>query len=721
MMLLSRILFVLPFAVPMAQETEPRFPPAAPAEVGMDAGQLEELAGFVRGLTESGEIVGAELLVIRNDKTVLQRAFGWKDREEQVAMEPNTIFCVRSMTKPVVGTAIEMLVDAKQLALADKVSKYLPSFDNERSRDITVEMLLHHKGGLPLSSLLDQDLSELTSIREVADETGQRGPEHPPGKRFSYSDDGADTLGALVEVVSGDTFDAFVQHRILDPLGMHESLPIVGLDRPERARIASNYAGAPGSWTRYWSPKDPPLFPVLLASQALYASPRDYARFLALWKDKGLSDGKRVLSMKAIRRGLAPGVETGMPTGFGGLSVEYGDMWQLWVDRAQHDKPRVVAFGHGGSDGTFAWCFPELDLMVLYFTQSRGTLSGLAFEEALQEHVLDALLKSERAPNAKYTDAELDALGGEYWNTENQQLLELSRRKDELRAEFPGRGNIELAPTPERDRFVIALSPKEAFVIERDEAGQVRSITVQSQDPSGGDVAVLFEPLVAEQGLPSVDELETLRKRTCDWDKLAALGTCRLSGTVTMPARKMSGTYTNLASGTRRFRSEIDLGDMQIRVACDGERAWTFNTRTGLQEVTDVMLAQARLDQPFRRIASLREFFPKLRVLKALDFQGRRTYLLRGEPAGAGPRSLYVDAETGRLVAEAFVPLIPNLGELGIWIDYDDWRAVEGIELPFRVSLEYASPLLGTTVSVLEKLETNVDAPESSFRLDEGK
>src|SRR6185503_7792990 len=190
-----------------------------------------------------------------------------------------------------------------------------------------------------------------------------------------------------------------------------------------------------------------------------------------------------------------------------------------YVDRTNKDKPEVVAFGHGGSDGTFAYCFPAIDLMAFYFTQSRGTLSGVAFETALQEHLVDPLLKSERAPLVTYTEQEIDGVAGEYWNTEHEKLCELSRRGKQLRAEFPGQGNVELRPTQTRDRFVIAVSPSEVFDIERDESGKMRGLTVHSHPPGEAAVDVRFEPLVAEAGLPSIDEIEALRKHAVDWEK----------------------------------------------------------------------------------------------------------------------------------------------------------------------------------------------------------
>src|SRR4029450_7326514 len=99
---------------------------------------------------------------------------------------------VRSMTKPVVGTAILMLADEGKLSLTDPASKYLPAFANDRSRAITVEQLLTHTAGFPLT-LINQPLSAYRGQRAVADQAGQIGPSGPPGS-FRYSDCDSEAL-----------------------------------------------------------------------------------------------------------------------------------------------------------------------------------------------------------------------------------------------------------------------------------------------------------------------------------------------------------------------------------------------------------------------------------------------------------------------------------------------------------------------------------------------
>ena len=140
-------LALLAVAAP-AQEpvtAEAPFPASTAIAEGVSPEALAGLGELVQSLVDEEEIVGAELLVIKNGHSILHEAYGWNNREEEVPMEVGSVFCVRSMTKPFIGTAILMLIDDNELELDDRVSKYLPAFDVDGKREITVEQLLQHK------------------------------------------------------------------------------------------------------------------------------------------------------------------------------------------------------------------------------------------------------------------------------------------------------------------------------------------------------------------------------------------------------------------------------------------------------------------------------------------------------------------------------------------------------------------------------------------------
>jgi len=695
-------------SAPAQQQGLPAFSEVAPETVGVPAQGLEALAGVVQGWVDADEIVGAELLVIKNDQRVLHRAFGWKHREEKVALERDSIFCVRSMTKPVAGTAVQLLIDGHKLDLADRASKYLAAFDNDRAREITVGQLLQHQGGLALSSLLDARLSSLTSLGDVAKLVGERGPEFPLGE-YRYSDDGVDTLGAIVEAITKKRLDEFLAERLCVPLGMRDTLGVVSDGHALRSRVVSNYSGTKGAWVRYWSPTQAPIFPVLLASQGLYTTPLDYARFLHLWKERGRVGGERLLSTRAVQRALEPGVATRFPTTFEGLEVHYGQLMMLWIDPKRLASDQLVAFGHGGSDGTHAWVWPELDLMVLYFTQSRGNTTGIAIEALLQKHLIDPLIGTLRAPPITYTDAELDALAGLYWDDDSGLFRTIARKGGGLALEFLGQAELELTPTSTRDRWTVRLVSGHLDA-ERSESGAIKGLVLATARETER-----WPRWTPAADLPPLADVHALRQRAVDWTRLGELGGVRLSGTCEFPDSGMKGTFVQLVHGRERCRSDLEFGSYHETTVLDGKRGWVAGSREPATEVEGARLEQLRLDHPFAPVADWRGAFRELTVIARTKFKGTNVVLVRAVPEQARVRAYAIAAETGLLHGEATIVPVVGLGELGVATQYRDWREVGGIRLPFEIVSQYASPALGRFVMRVEKVELGVKFAADTF------
>ena len=206
------------------QDGRVEFPPATPESQGLMSADLDSLFSRITGYFNRDEIVGAEFLVIKNRKTVFHRTVGWRDREAGLAWEPNTACNVRSMTKPLTGTAIAILISRGKLKADDPVAGFVKGFRNEKSKSITVGQLLTHRSGLPLSFLLTQaDLERYPSLQALADSTGRKGPDFPPGSRFWYSDAGVEVLGAVVEILTGKPLEVCFFETVLKPLGMEDS------------------------------------------------------------------------------------------------------------------------------------------------------------------------------------------------------------------------------------------------------------------------------------------------------------------------------------------------------------------------------------------------------------------------------------------------------------------------------------------------------------------
>ena len=247
-----------------------------PENHGIPVEVLEEFSTTIYKHFEDDYIVGAEFLIVKSGHIVMHEAYGWMDREELKPIEPNTIFNIRSMTKMLTGASAQILIDEGRLSLDDQVSQYLPGFNNRKSGGITIEQLLTHRSGLPMSTLTSLD--EFDDLYSIGNSIGEKGPEFTPGSKFWYSDAGSEALGAVVEVVSGVTLDRFVRERLLYPLDMNDTFYITELDAP-LDRFASLYIAIPGSWEKGWMPGEP-FYPFAWGSHSLYSTQMDYARFI---------------------------------------------------------------------------------------------------------------------------------------------------------------------------------------------------------------------------------------------------------------------------------------------------------------------------------------------------------------------------------------------------------------------------------------------------------
>ncbi|WP_422931922.1 serine hydrolase domain-containing protein [Singulisphaera sp. PoT] len=464
--------------IPAGAKEEAAFPAATPESQGVSTAAVRRLADEVEGYVKNGTIVGGELLIIKNRKTILHEAYGALDREDNRTMGRGTIFNIRSMTKPLTGVAVQMLAEEGKLRLDDPVAKYLPGFDNDKSKAITIEQLLQHRSGLPLT-ILRTRIDEYPDLQAQAKAIGEKGPQFKPGEKFWYSDAGSDAAAAVVERVGGMTIDRFVAERILQPLGMSDSFYLSKADDARKTRMASLYFGGPGKWKRIWKPDGAPLYPFPVGSQSLYATPADYARFLTLWKDGGMVGGKRLLSDEAIARILTPstpmkalGTDEPYPCGFFGLKPHYGQMSMLYAPGEKPTRAQVKAFGHGGSDGTGAWAFPAEDLIVCYFTQSRGQVSTIRLETTIQ----DALLPSEAADEVP---DELKPLLGTYYanfgpfkNTPFQVVM----RCGKLALDIPSQLVFELAEPDKEGLRPFVYSKAIAVSFKKDDAGKVPTL-----------------------------------------------------------------------------------------------------------------------------------------------------------------------------------------------------------------------------------------------------
>jgi CubicO group peptidase (beta-lactamase class C family) len=705
---------------PSSSPAPAAFPASTPIEQGLSPDVVAGLGDLVQGFVDSGDIVGGELLIIKNGRTVLHGAYGMRDAEAEVPMEPGGVFCVRSMTKPLVGTAIGMLLEDKEIKLQDPIAKYLPAFEAESTREITIEQLLQHTSGLPMSKIIASDPRSLTSVRAVAGLGAGAELEFEPGTDFNYSDQGTDTLTALIEVVTGAPAEAFIESRILAPLGMDETTCLMGNGHPLRARASSAYSGNSGNWTRFWSPEDEALFPIFLGSQGLYSTAIDYAKYLDMWMRKGRGPDGRLLRSSLVRRALKPGPAEMMGgTGFPGLQANYGSLIQLWMtapekgtgDGTESDKePELVAFGHTGSDGTHAWAFPKQKAMVLYFTQSRGTTTGMLVEDKLGELLLGVPFNPiDAAPP-------LEQHVGYYCETkENDRYRSIVLHEEGIALEILGKAVVPLIYAG-GDRWKLKISPGTVLEFDRSDTGEVTGYHI------GDHMEYRFDP---EPSLPSADEVADQIAATHKVDLLSSLGALTMTSDVNLTKQGLSGTRTAWYAGQDRWRVDEAIGDQSSATASDGEAVRMKLSDKPVEELSPKAAAALFSVGLAGRFGDWRKRGIKAQVIQRIsqsraEGESARSVLLvrLGDTSGAAT-TLYIDEDRWVVGRVDGMTEIPGLGELGQTTEFGDFREVEGMLLPFSSEMELANPMIGKITSIVTEASIGDALPAGHFRLEE--
>ena len=672
---------------------------SAVSEAPIPPEAYEMLAARVQAMVDEETIVGGELLVLEDRVVRFRRAFGWMDRESDRRMEIGAVYCVRSMTKPLIGMVVQMLIDTGALALDTPVHRILPAFETGMNENVTVAHLLTHTAGFPLTNI-SKPLSDYPDLVAVADEAASRGPSTSPGSRFVYSDTSSDILGAIVATLTGAPVEDFIQSRILDPLGMKDTLTLPAGDPTSRARIPSAYSGGTGAWVKHWSPSDKPLFPIFLTSQSLYTTTTDYARFLALWMDDGRVDGMSLLSEAAVRRALAPSrAMSHYPIDFGGLEIFYGHHWTVYRRPGQPTGARPHIFGHDGSDGTHAWAWPERDLMVLFFTQSRGSLAGVNLAKAAQKLLVERNL-AEPEPAGRAVPADVAGL---YWDeTAVNAYYVLTPMGNRLSLERPGKFYAIFEPTTRPGRYRHETHPDRWFEIMRADDGDVTGMRTSF----GG--ALEHNPRhVKGRDLPTIEHVTAMVGRAHRIDLLDRVGPIRLSGEFVIESRGTKGTLSMLIAG-RTERREVVVGSEREVVLIHDRQVWFRSPITGVEELSGQHKAQNLVSRLSVLYGDWSREYDRVTILKRLTVRDRSLLLVRVEPREGFGATLFVDEASGRVVRTESLVQVPGLGILGVAVQFGDFREVGGMVLPFRSEARYAAKLLGRVVTTMTEAETGV-------------
>ena len=401
-------------------------PVAKPEDVGLAPERLQRIHEAIMRRVEAGDISGAVTMVARRGRLVHFEAHGLMDIEAKKPMTKDALFRLASSTKPLTAAAILILMEEGKLKLTDPVAKYIPEFKNSKvaveavrtpppmsdqgpgdgdryytvpaSHDITIIDLLTHTSGLGSGGITGPDLQKLLQARTPAEtladfipRLGALALDFQPGTQWRYSGlAGFDTLGRIVEIVSGTTFDQFLRKRLFEPLGMDNTW--FNVPEKEQPRIATIYNRTPSGLQK-------PAAPLRIGSPVYFsgaggltAAAPDYLQFAQMLANGGQLNGKRILSPWTVDLMLSNNVgelfagQIGRPPkgvgfGLGGEVVISG------VD-ARLRKPNG-SYGWDGAYGTYWWVNRKEQMVVVLFVQTPGRSLQYDFDNAVSQAVIE--------------------------------------------------------------------------------------------------------------------------------------------------------------------------------------------------------------------------------------------------------------------------------------------------------------------------------------------
>ncbi len=360
--------------------------------VSADDTPPKNVAAALQPFVDRHALAGAVTLVADKDKVLGVETVGFADMANQKPMQKDSLFWIASMSKPITAVALMMLVDEGKVKLDDPVEKYLPEFKDvwlavEKDKDhmllkrpaksITVRHILSHTSGLPFSSAMEQPTLDGLTLRDAARSYAMTPLQSEPGTKYAYSNAGINTAGRIIEVVSGMSYEEFLDKRLFEPLGMKDTT--FWPSEEQLKRLAKAYKPNKDKSDLEETKIGQLTYPLNdrkrqpMPAGGLFSTAADLAVFGQMLLDGGKIKQQRYLSEAAVKELTTKQTGDAVPNTYGlGFDVGGGQ------------------FGHGGAYATNLSVDPKTGLITVFLVQHAGWIkdgdkSLGAFRKAAQE------------------------------------------------------------------------------------------------------------------------------------------------------------------------------------------------------------------------------------------------------------------------------------------------------------------------------------------------
>ena len=391
-------------------------PTARPEEVGLSSERLKRVSELLQRHVDARSLSGAVTLVARNGRVAHLEAHGLMDLAGKKAMQKDAIFRIMSMTKPIVGVAVLMMMEEGKVRLNDPVSRFIPEYKELKvavaqpgaaagrsggaaaaprfytvpaEREITVRDLLTHTSGLMSGTISNGEgrkfaASDSDTLATYLPRLGQVPLDFQPGTRWAYSAAaGFDVLSRVVEIASGTPIDRFLKERLFDPLGMKDTTYIPPKGNPRLTTLYSQTAEG-------LRPQNDPNFMngvYFSGGGGLFSTAEDYFQFAQMLVNGGESNGRRFLSPRLVElmgSVYAPDTLPGRPRG-----ESYGLSVRVVNDPiARNSFLSEGSFGWSGLFGTHFWVDPKEKVVGILMAQTSVPGIREDFENAVMQAII---------------------------------------------------------------------------------------------------------------------------------------------------------------------------------------------------------------------------------------------------------------------------------------------------------------------------------------------
>jgi CubicO group peptidase (beta-lactamase class C family) len=327
----------------------------------------EALSPFI----ENGEVSGVVATVADTNGIIAEAELGYADIAAKRPMTADTFFWVASQTKPFTGTAVMMLVDDGKLLLDEPIEKTLPEFekiwviaesDDEQLnlirpvRSLTLRDVLSHTSGMPFSSPVERPVLDRLPLENAVYSYAITPLTAQPGTKYAYSNAGVNTAARMIEVVTGQSFEGFLQDRLFDPLGMTDTTFFPSSEQV--SRLAKTYEADSEKKELSEIGISQLTYPLdridrfAMPAGGLFSSSKDLVKFCTMILNGGLASGKHYISENAIAEMSKKQTPDHIENNYGlGWSVGNG------------------SFGHGGACSTNMMVYPKIGRASSFLVQ----------------------------------------------------------------------------------------------------------------------------------------------------------------------------------------------------------------------------------------------------------------------------------------------------------------------------------------------------------------